>query len=79
MILLCRCSLFLVQGDGEQRHLVSQLFDVHVHSTKDQCLDSGSAQNPPVRVEWGEGLTGYVARTGTCLNIPDAYKVSLEK
>jgi signal transduction protein with GAF and PtsI domain len=31
-----------------------------------------------IRIPWGTGIVGYVAESGEPVNIPDAYKVSVE-
>ncbi|XP_074647468.1 dual 3',5'-cyclic-AMP and -GMP phosphodiesterase 11-like [Tubulanus polymorphus] len=67
-----RCSLFLVQGDKtepSEQFLVSKLFDVNSESTLDRCLDKCTE----IRIPWGMGIIGTVAKQGEPLNIPDAY------
>jgi len=75
-----RCSLFLVErrrnwrldvDGGDPRCLVSKLFDV---SADTQVSDCNSGE---IVVAWGTGIVGHVAMTGTPLNIPDAYAVSM--
>jgi dual 3',5'-cyclic-AMP and -GMP phosphodiesterase 11 len=29
-----------------------------------------------IKIPWGTGIVGYVAKSGVPVNIPDAYKVS---
>ena len=70
-----RCSLFLVQGNGATRCLVTQLFDVSVRTTLQDCTRSSEE----IRVPWGTGIVGYVAMTGDPVNIPDAYEVSVRR
>ncbi|XP_052266884.1 dual 3',5'-cyclic-AMP and -GMP phosphodiesterase 11-like [Dreissena polymorpha] len=66
-----RCSLFLVQGKGtNERFLVAKLFDVNGHASLEE-LSHGKEE---IRVPWGTGIIGYVAKTGEVVNIPDAYK-----
>jgi len=67
-----RCSLFLVQGDeaAGTRCLASKLFDVTSQSTLRDC----TLDKEEIRVPWGSGIVGHVAKTGTGLNIPDAYE-----
>ncbi|XP_064632499.1 dual 3',5'-cyclic-AMP and -GMP phosphodiesterase 11-like isoform X2 [Lineus longissimus] len=67
-----RCSLFLVQGEkgSADRCLTSKLFDVTVDSTLSECLDKCTE----LRIPWGTGIIGTVAKTGESLNIPDAYE-----
>ncbi|KAF2366187.1 GAF domain [Trinorchestia longiramus] len=65
-----RCSLFLVQGEkgSTNRCLVSTLFDVSPYSTVEQMHEKEE-----IKIPWGSGIIGYVAQTGSMLNIPDAY------
>ena len=72
-----RCSLFHVErrrgwtpsDGGDERCLVSKLFNVSANSTVSECnVDEW-------RVAWGSGIIGHVALTGNSLNIPDAYEV----
>lgn len=71
-----RCSLFLVQGEkgSESRCLVSKLFDVCSQSTLKEM-----EKKEEIRIPWGTGIVGYVAQSGEPVNIPDAYKVYIEK
>uniref|UniRef100_A0A1B6DJA3 Phosphodiesterase n=1 Tax=Clastoptera arizonana TaxID=38151 RepID=A0A1B6DJA3_9HEMI len=55
-----RCSLFLLDEEG---NLVSKVFD-GVRS---------SEKLKEVKIKAGQGIAGYVARTGSLLNINDAY------
>ncbi|XP_036356755.1 dual 3',5'-cyclic-AMP and -GMP phosphodiesterase 11 isoform X1 [Octopus sinensis] len=65
------CSLFLVQYNyAGEKMLVSKLFDVSSSSNYEQCRNSMEE----IRIEWGTGIIGYVAKTGERLNIPDAYQ-----
>ncbi|XP_053393300.1 dual 3',5'-cyclic-AMP and -GMP phosphodiesterase 11-like isoform X3 [Mercenaria mercenaria] len=66
-----RCSMFLVQGKGtNEKYLVAKLFDVNGETS----LEEISNAKEEIRVSWGTGIIGYVAKTGEVLNIPDAYK-----
>jgi dual 3',5'-cyclic-AMP and -GMP phosphodiesterase 11 len=69
-----RCSMFLVRGskDSDKKVLVSSLFDVTIHSSLQDCKE----KSEEIRVAWGTGIIGYVAKTGVAVNIPDAYEVS---
>lgn len=68
-----RCSLFLVHGKGtHEKYLASKLFDVSCDSTFDNACDP----KDEIRISWGTGIIGCVAKTGEVLNIPDAYQVS---
>ncbi|KAL5258636.1 hypothetical protein ACHWQZ_G009192 [Mnemiopsis leidyi] len=64
-----RCSLFLIFGSGDQRFLVSKLFDVTENS---QLTDM--YEHKPIRIPYGKGIVGYVAESGETVNIPDAYQ-----
>lgn len=67
-----RCSLFLVQGKGtSEKCLVSKLFDVSIESTLEYC----SERTDTIKIPWGMGIIGWVAKTGDALNIADAYEV----
>ncbi|CAD5116850.1 DgyrCDS5694 [Dimorphilus gyrociliatus] len=65
-----RCSLFLVQEEGG--YLTSKLFDVNSKST----VADSTANTYEIRVSWGQGIIGHVAKTGNPLNIADAYEDS---
>ncbi|XP_049583435.1 dual 3',5'-cyclic-AMP and -GMP phosphodiesterase 11A isoform X1 [Syngnathus scovelli] len=64
-----RCSLFLVEGTGNKKTLVSKFFDVHAGTAVLPSMNSGEVQVP-----WGKGIIGYVAEHGETVNIPDAYQ-----
>jgi len=69
-----RCSLFLVQGRGtDEKQLVSKLFDVRAETTLEQLSENQEG----IRIAWGTGIVGFVAKTGEPQNIPDAYEVRL--
>lgn len=66
-----RGSLFLVHGKGTDNcYLASKLFDVTSYSTAE-------TSGKEVRVAWGKGIVGYVAKTGETVNIANAYEVSI--
>lgn len=65
-----RCSLFLVEGTGNKKTLMSKFFDVHAGTTVLPSMNSDEVQVP-----WGKGIIGYVAEHGETVNIPDAYQV----
>ena len=70
-----RCSLFLVHGrESQEKILVAKLFDVGFHTT----LEQASENRESIKINWGTGIIGYVAKTGDPLNIPDAYEVRTE-
>ena len=68
-----RCSLFLVEQRDGSKSLVNKLFDVNDSSTIEQCT---SANCDEIRVPFGCGIVGHVAKSGQPLNIADAYEVS---
>ena len=70
-----RCSLFLLcgQADSPGRCLISKLFDVSGQTSLEDC----SGTQHEIRLPWGMGVAGYVAKTGESVNVPDAYMVSL--
>lgn len=55
----------------DEHCLTSKLFDVNTHSTVSDC------NSEEIRVAWGSGIAGYVAMTGSFVNVPDAYQVCL--
>jgi len=68
-----RCSLFLMKNEGNERFLVSHLFDVNqISSLEDNVVKN---QNQ-IKIKLGQGAAGLVASTGRTLNISDAYKDS---
>ncbi|XP_033984778.1 dual 3',5'-cyclic-AMP and -GMP phosphodiesterase 11A [Trematomus bernacchii] len=64
-----RCSLFLVEGTGNKKTLVSKFFDVHAGTKVLPSIHSDEVQVP-----WGKGIIGYVAEHGETVNISDAYQ-----
>ncbi len=58
-----------MQGEGDARHLVSDLFDVSSHSTVEEMN-----KKQEIRCGWGQGIVGHVAQSGVTLNIPDVYR-----
>ncbi|XP_048340427.1 dual 3',5'-cyclic-AMP and -GMP phosphodiesterase 11A [Sphaerodactylus townsendi] len=67
-----RGSLFLVDGGGCKKSLVSKVFDVHAGTPLLPCCNSDDSNE--VQVPWGKGILGYVAQHGETVNIPDAYQ-----
>ena len=67
-----RSSLFLKEGEGENFHLVSRLFDVREGST---VAESMHAESEAIRIRCGVGVVGHVAQTKEMVNIADAYQV----
>lgn len=51
------------------RYLVSKLFDVCSRSTLQEM-----EKKEEIKIPWGTGIVGYVAKSGVPVNIPDAYK-----
>eukprot|EP00096_Caligus_rogercresseyi_P012509 TRINITY_DN5262_c0_g1_i1.p1 TRINITY_DN5262_c0_g1~~TRINITY_DN5262_c0_g1_i1.p1 ORF type:complete len:922 (+),score=274.40 TRINITY_DN5262_c0_g1_i1:425-3190(+) len=64
-----RCSLFLVQGEGDSRCLVSDLFDISSNSS----VEDSQTKKTEIRIPWGSGIVGHVAKSGVAANIPDCY------
>ncbi|XP_019644258.1 PREDICTED: cGMP-specific 3',5'-cyclic phosphodiesterase-like isoform X2 [Branchiostoma belcheri] len=67
-----RCSLFLVKGSRDNKYLVSRLFDVTPDSSVEQALHATGAQE--IRVPFGCGIVGHVAKTKETVNIRNAYE-----
>ena len=65
-----RCSLFLVKGEKNdaKRYFVSTLFDVSSDSTIEQM-----EKREEIRVDWGTGIVGYAASSGSPVHISDCY------
>lgn len=57
-----RGSLFLVRGSGENRYLVSKLFDVTAESTLQESLHT---EQNEIKVPFGKGIAGLAAQTKT--------------
>ena len=68
-----RSSLFLT--DEVQSMLVARLFDVTVDSAVEDAMHDDSKA---IKIPIGKGIAGHVAKTGTPMNIPDAYNVCIE-
>ncbi|XP_026523912.1 dual 3',5'-cyclic-AMP and -GMP phosphodiesterase 11A [Notechis scutatus] len=67
-----RGSLFLVEGAGGKKSLVSKVFDVHGGAP---VLPSYSTENSSeMQLLWGKGTVGYVAEHGETVNMPDVYQ-----
>lgn len=67
-----RSSLFLVEGTDEQPILVSRLFDVMENTSVEDAVHD---ENESLKIPFGVGIIGYVAKMGEAVNIQDAYKV----
>ena len=67
-----RSSLFL--ADEAQSILVSQLFDVTVESSVEDALHDDS---DAIKIPFGKGIAGHVAKSKEPINIPDAYNVHI--
>ncbi|WAR21563.1 PDE6-like protein [Mya arenaria] len=66
-----RGSLFLVRGSKNNRYLVSKLFNVTENSTLEESLHS---EDNEIKVPFGCGIAGHVARTKETINITEAYE-----
>lgn len=58
-----------MQGEADSRFLMSNLFDVSSNSTVEEMN-----KKTEIRVQWGQGIVGHVAKSGVSLNIPDVYQ-----
>lgn len=69
-----RGSLFLARGSADDRYLVAKLFDVR----HDTCLEEAlrHAKTEELKIPFGVGIAGAVAKTKELINIKDAYNVS---
>ena len=65
-----RGSLFLVRGTGDQKYLVSRLFDVTQTTTFEEII---ARNKPEIQIPFGKGIAGIVAQTKEAINIPEAY------
>lgn len=84
-----KSSLFLVSGapGDPNRHLVSQLFNVDQDSPEltltleagdggEDAEEAGETERQEwevIRIPWGRGLVGYVAKSGESVNIENCY------
>ena len=64
--------MFLTRGLGDNKYLVSKLFDVTENSTLEETLHSEANH---IIVPFGKGIAGMVAETKLPINIKDAYLV----
>ncbi|XP_066278297.1 cGMP-specific 3',5'-cyclic phosphodiesterase-like isoform X1 [Branchiostoma lanceolatum] len=67
-----RCSLFLVKGSRDNKYLVSRLFDVTPDSSVEQAVHATGSHE--IRVPFGCGIVGHVAKTKETVNIRNAYE-----
>ncbi|XP_035665682.1 cGMP-specific 3',5'-cyclic phosphodiesterase-like isoform X2 [Branchiostoma floridae] len=67
-----RCSLFLVKGSRDNKFLVSRLFDVTPDSSVEQAMNATGSHE--IRVPFGCGIVGHVAKTKETVNIRNAYE-----
>ncbi|KAM6460572.1 dual 3',5'-cyclic-AMP and -GMP phosphodiesterase 11A isoform 2-T2 [Liasis olivaceus] len=72
MVDALRGSLFLVEGGGGKKSLVSKVFDVHGGTPVLPCYSTENSNE--MQLLWGKGIVGYVAEHGETVNIPDAYQ-----
>lgn len=70
-----RGSLFLARGPPNERYLVAKLFDVRHDTSLDEAIKL--ARSEEIRIPFGVGIAGTVAKSKTLINIKDAYKVSI--
>ncbi|KAI8490745.1 hypothetical protein Bbelb_315380 [Branchiostoma belcheri] len=61
--------------EQDNKYLVSRLFDVTPDSSVEQALHATGAQE--IRVPFGCGIVGHVAKTKETVNIRNAYEVSM--
>lgn len=69
-----RGSLFLARGPSDERYLTAKLFDVRHDTHFDEAIRM--ARNEDIRIPFGVGIAGAVAKNKTLINIKDAYNVS---
>lgn len=70
-----RGSLFLARGNVQNRFLVSKLFDVTRTSTPEESIHT---EDNEIKVPFGRGIAGHVAKTKETVNIEEAYNVSFQ-
>lgn len=68
-----RGSLFLAKGPPENRYLVSKFFDVRHDTTFEEAVRL--ARSEEIKIPFGVGIAGTVAKNKIVINIKDAYKV----
>lgn len=69
-----RGSLFLAKGSPENRYLVSKFFDVRHDTTFEEAVRV--ARSEEIKIPFGVGIAGTVAKNKIVINIKDAYNVS---
>lgn len=69
-----RGSLFLTRGAGEEKYLVAKLFDVRHDTSLEEAVKM--ARSEEIRIPFGVGIAGTVAKNKILINITDAYNVS---
>ncbi|XP_060527749.1 cGMP-specific 3',5'-cyclic phosphodiesterase [Cylas formicarius] len=67
-----RGSLFLTRGSSDDRYLVAKLFDVRMDTSLEEALRL--ARQEEIKIPFGVGIAGTVAKTKSLINIRDAYK-----
>lgn len=67
-------SLFLVRGTKDNRYLCSRLFDVTENSTVE---DATHTEEEEIRIPFGHGIAGHVAKFKESINIKNAYEVCI--
>ena len=68
-----RSSLFLVEGSEESPILVSRLFDVMESTSVEEATHD---ESEAIKIPFGIGIAGNVAKTGESVNLQNAYEVS---
>jgi cGMP-specific 3',5'-cyclic phosphodiesterase len=66
-----RGSLFLTRGDGDDKYLVAKLFDVRHDTSLEEAVKL--ARTEDLRIPFGVGIAGTVAKNKILINISDAY------
>ncbi|XP_044271443.1 cGMP-specific 3',5'-cyclic phosphodiesterase isoform X2 [Tribolium madens] len=66
-----RGSLFLARGAGDGRYLVAKLFDVRHDTSLEEAVKMAKAEE--IRIPFGVGIAGTVAKNKILINITDAY------
>ncbi|XP_014256079.1 cGMP-specific 3',5'-cyclic phosphodiesterase [Cimex lectularius] len=66
-----RGSLFLARGAQDSKYLVAKLFDVTVDTELEDAIKKAKAEE--IRIPFGVGVAGVVAKKKEVINIKDAY------
>lgn len=65
-----------MRGTKENRYLCSRLFDVTENSTVEDVLHS---ERDEIRIPFGQGIAGHVAKFKESINIKNAYEVQYQQ